>query len=69
MMILNFRATVERNCQISAEENAYLAYVPDLGVATDGDTAKEVLISIQEIASMFLQSLRQDGLVVPKPAL
>ena len=49
-------------------ESSYGAHVPDLpGCATVGETREEVLQLIREAIEMHLESMRQEGVVIPEP--
>ncbi len=50
-------------------ENGFGAYVPDLpGCVTVGETRDEALHLIQEAIELHLESMREDGLPIPKPS-
>lgn len=50
-------------------EASYGAYVPDLpGCVAVGETKQETLHLIQEAIELHLESLREEGESVPKPA-
>ena len=44
---------------------AYTAFVPTLGIASDGDTIDEALASAKEAIEVFVHSLKLDGLDIP----
>ncbi len=48
-------------------EGNYSAYIPDLpGCVTVGDTIEEVKQNIQEATEVHLESLQEDGLLIPE---
>ncbi len=48
-------------------DGGYSAYVPALpGCASQGDTESEALANIREAAELYVESLKDDGLPVPK---
>ncbi len=50
-------------------ENGVGAYVPDLpGCVAVGETKEEALRLIGEAVELHLESLREDGLPIPKPS-
>jgi len=53
---------------IEEGKNSYGAYVPDLpGCVAVAETKEEVLELIREAVELHLESMRQDGLAIPKP--
>ena len=54
---------------IEKGESSYGAYVPDLpGCVAAGDSREEVLQLIHEAIEFHIQTLREDGEAIPKPA-
>lgn len=50
-------------------ENNYGAYVPDIpGCVAVGETKEEVLKLIREAIELHLESMREEGLIIPEPA-
>jgi len=58
----NFTVILERE-----DVGGYSVYVPALpGCASQGETRREALKNIREAISLYLWSLSQDGLPIPK---
>ena len=54
---------------IEKSETGYGAYVPDLpGCVAVGETLDETARLIREAIEFHLESLREDGIVVPEPS-
>lgn len=50
-------------------ENNYSVYVPDLpGCVATGHTVEEAEREIREAIEFHIEGLREDGLLIPKPA-
>lgn len=48
-------------------EGGYSAHVPSLpGCASQGETVEEALANIREAIELYLESLKKDGLPLPK---
>ncbi len=60
-----YQVLVEADRRIGTNERAYTAYVPALGIATDGDTFEHALANAREAAEAYLESFAEDGLDVP----
>ena len=59
------------NYLVVVEEGAssFGAYVPDLpGCIAAGETREEVLTLIREAIAFHLESMKEDGLSIPRPA-
>ncbi len=53
---------------IETGENSYGAYVPDLlGCVAVAETVDEVRTLIQEAIAFHLESLAEDGMLIPQP--
>lgn len=64
--IYNYRVIIESDERTGSNESAYTAYVPTLGIATDGDTVDNALKNAQEAIEVYVESLIDDGLDVPQ---
>jgi len=53
--------------QWSDADQAYIARIPALGCATDGQTPKKAAKEIMVVAGMFLESMAEDGDPIPPP--
>lgn len=62
---LNYRVIIEPDERTGTNEPIYTAYVPTLGIATDGDTMEEALDNAEEAILAYVESLREDGLEIP----
>jgi predicted RNase H-like HicB family nuclease len=52
-----------------ARDGSFSAYVPDLpGCTTSGDSIDEVRQNIGQAVSLYIESLREHGEVVPPPS-
>lgn len=50
-------------------EHNFAGYIPDLpGVASTGNSAVDVLRSLEEGARIYIETLREEGLPVPEPS-
>ena len=63
---LTYRILIETDQRTGTDEPAYTAYVPTLGIATDGDTLDETLANAREAIEAYVVSLEADGLDVPE---
>lgn len=66
--LLNYRVIIERDERTGSHAQCYTAYVPTLGIATDGDTIEAALEMAQDAIKGYVASLREDGLDVPQDA-
>ena len=48
-----------------AEEGGYVAHVPVLGIATQGETLEEARAMVQEAIAGYVEGLQQEGQEVP----
>lgn len=60
-----YRILVQPDERTGTNEPAYTAYVPTLGIASDGDTEAEAFVNAQEAIEAYLGSLLEDGLPIP----
>lgn len=60
-----YRVLVQPDERTGTNEPAYTAYVPTLGIASDGDSESEALTNAQEAIYTYLDSLIEDGLPIP----
>jgi predicted RNase H-like HicB family nuclease len=52
----------------SAEDNAFIAEVPELpGCMADGDTYQEALANVEKIAKEWIEIARELGREIPEP--
>jgi predicted RNase H-like HicB family nuclease len=52
----------------SAEDNAFIAEVPELpGCMADGTTYREALANVEQIAQEWLETARELGRKIPEP--
>lgn len=52
----------------SAEDDAYIAEVPELaGCMADGPTAKEALSNVEQVIQEWVETARELGRSVPEP--
>jgi len=52
----------------SAEDNSFIAEVPDLaGCAADGATRQEALANVEVVIAEWLETARELGRTVPEP--
>lgn len=65
--VLNYRVIIEPDERTGTNESCYTAYCPKLGIADDGDTIEEALLSIQEGIQCYLESLIKDRQPIPAP--
>jgi predicted RNase H-like HicB family nuclease len=50
--------------------NDYSAYVPDLpGCISTGKTIEEIEINIKEAIELYIDTLKEDGQLVPEPTV
>lgn len=64
--LYNYRVIIEPDERTGTNEPAYTAYVPTLGIASDGDTIDEALKNSKEAIEVYVASLIDDGLEVPQ---
>ena len=60
-----YQVLVQADRRIGTNERAYTAYVPVLGIATDGDSFEQALANAREAAEVYVASFVDDGLEVP----
>lgn len=60
-----YQVLVQADRRIGTNERAYTAYVPALGIATDGDSFEQALANAHEAAEAYLASFADDGLDAP----
>ncbi|MEK7573049.1 MAG: type II toxin-antitoxin system HicB family antitoxin [Patescibacteria group bacterium] len=63
--ILNYRVVITPDERTGRGKPCYTAYVPLLGIATDGDTIEEALMNVQDAILVYVRSLREDGQEIP----
>ncbi|MEK7534531.1 MAG: type II toxin-antitoxin system HicB family antitoxin [Patescibacteria group bacterium] len=63
--VLNYRIVIVPDERTGTNKPCYTAYVPVLGIATDGDTIEEVLGNVKDAIRIFVTSLIEDGENVP----
>lgn len=63
--ILNYRVVITPDERTGTGKSCYTAYVPLLGIATDGDTVEEALMNVQDAIRVYIRSLREDGEEIP----
>lgn len=52
----------------SADDNAYIAEVPELaGCMADGPTARDALYNVEQIAAEWIETARALGRDIPEP--
>lgn len=52
----------------SAEDDAYIAEVPELpGCAADGQTYQEALSNVEQVVTEWIETARSLGRVIPTP--
>lgn len=61
----SYQVLVEADRRLGTNELAYTAYVPSLGIASDGDSFEEALANAREATTAYVDSLIDDGLDVP----
>ena len=64
--LYNYRVIIEQDERTGTNELAYTAYVPTLGIATDGDTIDLALTNAQEAIEAYVGSLIDDKEEVPE---
>lgn len=47
------------------EDGGYVAHVPALGIATQGETLDEARVMVQDAIAGFIESLKQAGQPIP----
>ena len=57
-----YRILIEADERTGTNEPAYTAYIPTLGIATDGDTLEETLENAREAIDVYVASLEADQL-------
>ena len=54
---LNYKVLIRKDKRTGTEEACYTAYVPELGVATDGDDIQETIKNANELIKFQLDCL------------
>lgn len=62
--LYNYRVIIEQDERTGTNELAYTAYVPTLGIATDGDTIEQALANAKEAIEAYVGSLIEDRINV-----
>jgi predicted RNase H-like HicB family nuclease len=63
--ILNYHILIEPDKQTGTGESCFTAFVPILGIATDGKTVEETLNSAKDLIQFHLESLTEEGEEIP----
>ena len=63
--IANYTVIIENQRRLGTDKDCYVASVPTLGIAAEGDTIEEVKKSIQSLIQFHLECLTQEGETIP----
>jgi len=64
--ILEYRILITPDLRTGTNKKCFAAYVPVLGIATDGDTVEEARANAEELTSFHLDSLKKEGKPLPR---
>lgn len=59
--LANYTVVFEKQKRMGTDISCYMAYVPILGIATEGDTLEETEREIQSLIQFHIQSLVEEG--------
>lgn len=60
-----YRIVITPDVRTGSGEHCFTAFVPTLGIATDGDSVEEALQNIQEMIAFHLECLRKEKQPLP----
>ncbi len=63
--IANYTVVIEKEKRTGTKRLCYTAFVPTLGIATDGDTLEKAGKEIQSLIEFHLDSLAKEGREIP----
>ena len=63
--IARYTTIINQEKRLGSEVVCYTAYVPVLGVATEGETADKAVQAIRKLVDFHLESLVEEGLEIP----
>lgn len=61
----SYKVIIRKDTRTGTGENCYTAYVPELGVATDGDSIQEAVENSKDLIKFQLECLVQEGQEIP----
>ncbi len=64
-VLASYKVVIRKDLRTGTDEVCYTAYVPELGIATDGDTIQEAVENSKELIKFQLECLVQEGQEVP----
>jgi predicted RNase H-like HicB family nuclease len=59
--VANYTVVIEKEVRTGTKKACYSAYVPILGIATEGETVKQVQAEIKKLVEFHLESLAAEG--------
>lgn len=62
---MEYRVVIAPDVRTGSGERCFTAFVPVLGIATDGDSVEEALQNIQEMIAFHLECLRKERQSLP----
>ena len=62
---IDYRIVITPDVRTGSGERCFTAFVPVLGIATDGDSVEEALQNIQEMIAFHLECLRKEKQPLP----
>ena len=63
--ILNYAILIEPDTETGTDKPGFTAYCPSLGIADDGDTVDEALVSIKKTIEFHLACLAEEKEEIP----
>jgi predicted RNase H-like HicB family nuclease len=63
--VANYTVVIEKTKRTGTNKTCFSAYVPVLGVATEGDTIEKAQKAIQSLVQFHLESLVEEGEKIP----
>lgn len=62
---LDYRIVITPDTRTGSGQHCFTAFVPTLGIATDGDSVEEALRNVQEMIAFHLECLRREKQPLP----
>ena len=64
--VLEYRIFITPDIRTGTNKKCFTAYVPVLGIATEGDSVEKARVSAEKLIAFHLESLRKEGKPPPK---
>ncbi|NCN58909.1 hypothetical protein COW99_04725 [Candidatus Roizmanbacteria bacterium CG22_combo_CG10-13_8_21_14_all_38_20] len=65
-LLASYQVIIKKDTRTGTNSSAYSSYVPELGIAADGDTIEETVKNTKQIIKFHLESLIEEGESIPE---